>query len=432
MNTTGAVVSGATITVLESETLTSQSVTSDRSGRFRFVNLAEGQYEVTVHQVNYTDMIRTVVVHAGEDADLSLSMEASDRLPAVQRGRLVLESPQGPAERSSLLLPDAPVAAFQDEDAIQEFGMFAHVNLPATELLTSGFGLLHGEIYGLSGNSVASWNAPQAPVKFPLTEYGAALGGRVNHNRNAYFLGIDRERLGLTADSSLLKALGGRVDGGSPDATQSLRNPVTSSQFLARLDHRFSERDSANIRYNLSSVGGEGLRTNAPGLKATQQSGAIDNSIAISPSTVNETKGQFIAVSAQVPGGEPAWGIASGLPTARRFKVYEAADNIYHQAGRQGLRAGGDFLFNQMSVSFLEGSLGQHKLRAVLPERGFLCAKSMEGERRPGAYGRHSLRSRVSPRCSDRYKQPGPSDWLCVVPGRFQEHCNSRRIRRNV
>ena len=347
--------------MLESETLTSQSVTSDRNGRFLLIHLAEGQYEVTVHQANYTDMIRTVAVHAGADADLSLSMAATDGRTAVQRGQLALESPRRAAEDD-----------LKDEDAIQEFRMFAPVDLPATELLTSGFGLLHGEIYGLSGNSLAGWNALQAPLKLPLTEYGAALGGSTNHNRNAYSLAIDRERLGLTADSSLLKALGGRVDAdGSRDTTQSLRNPVTASQFLARLDHRFSERDSANLRYSLSSVADAELRANAPGLKATQQSGAIDNSVTISPSTVNETKGQFIAVSAQVPGGEPAWGIASGLPTARRLKVYEAADNIYHQAGRQALQAGGDFLFNQMSVSFLEGSLGNTSFGQSSRSAGF-------------------------------------------------------------
>lgn len=372
IDATGAAVSGATITVLESETLTSQSVTSDRNGSFRFAHLAEGQYEVTVHQVNDKDILRTVAVHAGVDADLSLSMAAIDGLPAVQRGQWVLESPRGSAERDSLLLPDAPLGDFQGEDAIQEFGMVARVNRPAADLLTSGFGFLHGEIYGLSGNSSAGWYAPQTLVKLPLTDYGAALGGRVNHNRSAYFLGIDRERLGLTADSSLFKALGGRVDaGGSPDAAQSSRTPVTASQFLARLDHRFSERDSADVRYGRSSVGGEGLRASAPGLEVTQHSGSIENSVAISPSTVNETRGQFTAVNAQVPGGAPAWGIASGLPTARRFKVYEAADNIYHQAGRQGLRAGGDFLFNQMSVSFLEGSLGSTSFAQSSRSAGF-------------------------------------------------------------
>lgn len=370
---TGATLSEATITALESETLTSQSVTSDRSGSFRFVHLAEGQYEVTVHRVNYNDTIRTVAVHAGAAADLSISMAATDRPPAVQRGQLVLESPRDPAEPGPLLLADAPVGDFQDEGAglsgMQEFRMIAGVNQPA-RLFTSGFGSLHGEIYGLSGNSPASWNEGQVPVKLPLTEYGAALGGRINHNRNAYFLGLDRQRLGLPADSSLLKALGGKVDAdGSP--AESSRNPVTSSQFLARLDHQFSERDSANIRYSRSSVDGEGLRAVAPGLKATQQSGTIDSSIAISPSTVNETKGQFIAVNAQAPGGEPAWGIASQLPTLRRFRVYEAADNISHQAGRQALQAGGDFLFNQMSVSFLEGSLGRTSFSQSSRSAGF-------------------------------------------------------------
>jgi Carboxypeptidase regulatory-like domain/TonB dependent receptor len=310
---TGTAVSGATVTVMESQTLTSQSITSDRNGRFRFAHLPNGQYAITVHQVNYRDTIKTLSVHAGDTVDEPVSMWAPD--------------------------------------TIKEFREIAG-SRTATQLSTSG--LLHGDIYGLSGNSLANWNAVQAPVSLPLTEYGAALGGHAN--RSAYFLSLDRERLGLPADASLLKALGGRVE--SPAEGASFRNSGTSSEFLARLDHHFSERDTTDIRLSRATVTGWGPRAGTPGLKATQQNATIGNSIAISPSTVNETKGQFITVAVQVPAGEPAWGIASGLPTARRFKVYEAADNISRQMGRQALHAGGDFLFNQMSVSFMEGSLG--------------------------------------------------------------------------
>jgi hypothetical protein len=312
-DTTGAAISGATITTLESQTLTSQSVISDGNGSFRFAHLPSGQYEITVHHLNDKDMTKTVTVHAGDTVDVSISMGAPD--------------------------------------TTQEFREIAG-NRPATQLSTLGF--LHGDIYGLSGNSHANWSAVQAPVSLPLTEYGAALG--VHANRNAYFLSLDRQGLGLPADASLVKALGGRVE--SPAEGAPFRNSATSSQFLARLDHRFSERDTTDIRLSRSTVSGWGPRAGTPGLKATQQNATISNTIALSPGTANETKGQFIAGTVQVPAGEPAWSIASGLPTARRFKVYEAADNISHQMGRQALHAGGDFLFSQMSVSFMEGSLG--------------------------------------------------------------------------
>ena len=73
----------------------------------------------------------------------------------------------------------------------------------------SALGLLHGDIYGLSGNSLAELAAVQDLAKLASTEYGTALGGSANHNRNAYFLGLDRQRLGVPAGSSLLKSLGG-------------------------------------------------------------------------------------------------------------------------------------------------------------------------------------------------------------------------------
>lgn len=43
----------------------------------------------------------------------------------------------------------------------------------------------------------------------------------------------------------------------------------------------------------------------------------------------------------------------------RKDKVFEAADNIYRQLGKQSLAMGGDFIYNQMNISFLESSLGR-------------------------------------------------------------------------
>ncbi len=374
-DSTGAAVPGATVTALESETLTSQSVTSDQSGNFRFAHLPDGQYEVTVHHANYNDIAKTVTVRAGDSASLSMALAATDELSTLPKGQWVFVSPQAPAEHAAGLLPDAP-GQHEDRwpgaDTIQEFRIISNGLPRALGRSPSGLGLLHGDLYGLSGNNLAELAAVQDLAKLAPTEYGAALGGSTNHNRNAYFLGFDRPRLGVPASSSLLKSLGGRIVAeGPPLVVDSSHTPLTSSQFLARLDHRFSERDTTNIRYNRSSVSGDGLLASGRGLKVTQQSASIDNTIAISPSTVNETRGQFIAGTVQVPGGEPAWGVASGFPTARRFKVYEAADNLSRQFGNQSLRAGGDFLLNQMSVSFLEASLGSASFSQSSRAAGF-------------------------------------------------------------
>jgi len=190
---TGAAISGATITALESQTLTSQSVISDGNGSFRFAHLPNGQYEITVHQVNYKDTIKTVTCTPETPSMGQFRWRRQTRFKNSVKSPFINRQRNSPA-----------------------WGFCTETSMVVREQL-------------------ANWNAVQAPVSLPLTEYGAALGGRAN--RTAYFLTLDRQRLGLPADASLVKALGGRVE--SPAEGAFFPEPATSSQSLARLDHRF-------------------------------------------------------------------------------------------------------------------------------------------------------------------------------------------------
>jgi hypothetical protein len=218
--------------------------------------------------------------------------------------------------------------------------------------------LPHGELNGWFGDRLIRFDVIRAPVQLPLAEYGGILGGSIHDHRTAYLLGFDqdtfsREKLlpGAAAQPSLLKS--------------------DSRQMFGRIDHRFSARDSVHARYIRSRVGGNGAKPNAPPLSIVEQNGTLANTTALSPSTVNETRGQITIGSARLPGGTPAYGVQSYLPTARRFRVYEAADNFNHQMGRALLRAGGDFVYDQMSVSFLQGNTGSATFSQSSRNAGF-------------------------------------------------------------
>ncbi len=90
-----------------------------------------------------------------------------------------------------------------------------------------------------------------------------------------------------------------------------------------------------------------------------QQNLSAANTVNLSGSTTNETRAQFISNDAQLAAGAGAIGLQSTMPTQRRNRVFEAANNVYRQVGSQSLRMGGDYLYNQMNISFLQSNMGR-------------------------------------------------------------------------
>lgn len=156
----------------------------------------------------------------------------------------------------------------------------------------------------------------------------------------------------------------GRCFANPYSATAASPGVLTSDHLLARLDHQFGERDSPGVRFDRFTMRGNPLRPQSSelGLNMDQQTLSVHNSLEISPAAVNETQGQMVTGSVQLPAGLPASGVQADTPTIRRYRIYEAADNIYRQIGRQGLWMGGNFLANQMNISFMEGRLGSADL----------------------------------------------------------------------
>lgn len=233
------------------------------------------------------------------------------------------------------------------------------------DALSPSRNLPHGKVYGLLGSTLIG--APDLTLRdeLPIDEFGASLGGNIGKGATAYFVSFDQ--LGFS-QRNLLQFLTDMQHQTGSSALTLNANPAITGAFTARIDRQFGQRDSAYVRFNRDSLHNYSLRpgeganvsslTGDFGLK--QQTAAAGNTVILSPNTVNETSAQFISTDVQLPAGASAMGVESTLPTLRRDRVFEAATNIYRQVAGQSVRAGGDFLYNQMNLSFIESGLGRN------------------------------------------------------------------------
>ncbi len=148
-------------------------------------------------------------------------------------------------------------------------------------------------------------------------------------------------------------------------------NPVHNTNFLAKADHQVSSKDQFSIRYSLYDVhsrnsrgaGALSAQSASANLDDTDQTVAVNNVLALSPRMFNETRGQFTRSSLSAlptDGAGPAvsisgiasFGTLSGSPTGRVDNLYEVVDNLSYQSGAHALRAGVDFLYNDLTITF--------------------------------------------------------------------------------
>lgn len=258
----------------------------------------------------------------------------------------------------------------------------------------SGTNSLHGDLYGYFRNQRLNAANPLSNTKLPSTQAqdGASLGGPVVHDRTFYFANFEQRSLNqsglitiaqtnVDAINARLLAVGYR---GAQIATGLYPSPVHNSNFLGKVDHQFSTKDQFGIRYSLYDVHSQNSRgagalnavTASAGLDNTDQTVAIGNVATLSPRTVNETRGQFTYSNLTAMPTDPVgptvsisgvatFGTLSGSPTGRRNKLYEVADNLSHQAGAHAVRAGIDFLYNDLTIAYPRSINGSYSFSTL-------------------------------------------------------------------
>jgi hypothetical protein len=258
----------------------------------------------------------------------------------------------------------------------------------------SGTNSLHGEMYGFLRNQ--NLNAPNAlsGTRLPLTQaqYGASLGGPIVKGRTFYFANFEQRLLNqyglITVSPTSVDAINQRLAAtsypGSLIATGFYPNPVHNFNILARVDHRFSEKDQFNVRYSVYDVdstnsrfsGGLGTVSAGAALVNRDQTVAVSNIYTVSPRTVNETRGQFTNSGLHAPANDPtgpvvsisgvaSFGTASGSPTGRENRLYEIVDNWSHQSGAHAVRVGVDYLFNDLTITYPRSIRGNYSFSSL-------------------------------------------------------------------
>jgi Carboxypeptidase regulatory-like domain len=264
----------------------------------------------------------------------------------------------------------------------------------------SGTNQLHGDVYGYLKNQRLNAANALSRSRLPMTQaqYGASLGGPIVRDRTFVFGNLEQRQLnqdGLititaanaAAINSVLNAtgyLGLPLSVSTATATTLYPNPVKSSNFFSKVDHHFNPRDEMSVRYSLYHVssqnsrgaGGLNYTSAAAGLENLDQTIAMSNIAILAPRTVNETRGQFTNSNLQAPVNDPvgpavsvsgiaSFGTLSSSPTARYDRLYEVVDNLSHQAGPHALRAGVDFLYNDLTITYPQSIRGSYAFSSL-------------------------------------------------------------------
>jgi hypothetical protein len=267
-----------------------------------------------------------------------------------------------------------------------EFGraLGGYVNM----VTKSGGNQLHGDLYGYFRNHRLNAANPLSNQRLPLTQsqYGASAGGPAVENRTFYFANFEQRLLNqsglITISPANAAIINTRV--ASPISTGLYPNPVKNANFLANIDHQLTKKDAFSARYSVYSVESRHSRS-AGALNAVSASSNLDstdhtlafgNVATFSERTVNETRGQIATANLQALPTDPigpaisiagvaTMGTASGSPTGRQNRLYEIADNFSRHSGTHAFRAGADFLFNDLTITYPRSARGAYSLSSL-------------------------------------------------------------------
>jgi outer membrane receptor protein involved in Fe transport len=258
----------------------------------------------------------------------------------------------------------------------------------------SGTNVEHGNLYGYFRDDSLNAPNPLSGTTLPMNQkqYGGSLGGPITQGRTFYFVNVEQRRLNqsglVTIPPATVAAINARLAAsgypGSPVTTGVYPNPVDSTNVLGKIDHQISGADLLTLRYshydvtssNSRGTGGTAAASASAGLDNGDRAVSAANVWTLSPTTVNETRVQFIygnlkALPSDQIGpavsiaGVASFGTLSGSPQGRLNKMFEVVDNLSHQAGAHALRVGVDFLFNDDTITFPGSNRGAYTFSSL-------------------------------------------------------------------
>jgi hypothetical protein len=273
-----------------------------------------------------------------------------------------------------------------------EFGraLGGYVNI----LTRSGSNALHGDVYDFFRNQRFDARNALANAKLPLTQsqYGASIGGSVVKDRTFFFSNFEQTRqrtagvitIAPSAVSVINSALVAATYPGQKIGSGEYPTTLDTTNYFVKLDHRFSEHDQFNVHYSLydvsslnsRNVGGLGAVSRGTALYDRDQTIAFNNVATITPNIFDETRFQYTRSRLSAPvndligpavniSGVANFGTAGSSPTGRDIDLYELVNNVSIQRGSHSVKAGADFLYNDITIVFPGILQGQYTFSSL-------------------------------------------------------------------
>lgn len=238
-----------------------------------------------------------------------------------------------------------------------------------------------GRLYGFLRNQRLDARNPLAAGKDPLTQaqYGASVGGPLRRDRSFLFSNFEQTRLHNAVVLTLLPANVAAINhtldqfgSAAPRLSTGLvPTGYHTTNFLARVDHRFNESNLLMARYsfydlsspNARGVGGLNFTSRGTALENRDQTIALSEVATLSARTASEARFQFTRSRLAAPpndltgpainiSGVANFGTSTSSPTGRDIDSYELADNLTTQRGAHSFKFGADYLHNRVSIAF--------------------------------------------------------------------------------
>lgn len=343
-DTLGAVVVGATVTVVASDGKEKTAV-SGRQGEYSITGLAPGKYTVRVTASNFALYENTEVqITGGQRLELliPLTVEAVEEQVDVEADTGVSTDPDASAGATVIkgkdleALPDDPdelEAALQalagasagpnggqiyidgftggrlpPKEAIREIRVnqnpfsaeFDRLGFGRIEILTRpGSDKFRGNLFGTFNDESLNSRNPFAPNRAPSQTrfFGGNVSGPIKKGKSSYFLDFNKR----DADTNtIVNAIVLDNDLNAVPFSQDIVVPTRRFSFSPRIDYQLNENNTLIFRYNFSNSKQEnqgvgGLTLPSRGFETSQQEHEfrITETMIINPTTINETRFQF-------------------------------------------------------------------------------------------------------------------------------------------
>jgi hypothetical protein len=280
--------------------------------------------------------------------------------------------------------------AFYSQEVVREFQVvtsggiaeFGRASSGVVNIVTqSGTNEWRGRLYTFLRNQRLDARNALAPAKDPLTQaqYGASLGGPLRADRTFLFGNFEQTRRN---DSNVVTIAPGNVAAINQRLSQTnypglavetgvVPGGFDATNFFARVDNKLDAANLLSLRYSLydikatnsRNVGGLNSVSRGTSLIDRDQTFAAGNVTTLSPRAINEARFQLTRSRLSAPvnddagpavniSGVASFGTATFSPTARSIDLYEAVDNISAQRGAHSFKAGVDFLYNRVDITF--------------------------------------------------------------------------------